>query len=429
MADGDGTHSRLWVISELYYPEDTSTGYYLTRIAEGLAERSADSVQVLCGRPTYAARGQTTSWQETHRGVKIQRCWGTTWNKDRLLLRVVNLLTLSLSMFFLAAWRFRRGDRVLVVTNPPLLPFVISWACRLRRAWCLLLIHDVYPDVAVAAGLLSSKSFLTKIMDLAVGRLYRSMERIVVLGRDMQELVLQKLPPDDDRVQIIPNWADTDLVKPKSRIPNENRILNEFGLHEKFVVQYSGNMGRSHDLETLIACARRLQSRDDIHFLLVGNGAKKAWLKRTASEQKLQNVTVADRRPRADLPELLTAGDVALIPFVSGMTGISVPSRLYNMLAAGTPIIALAEAHSELAQVIKEENAGWVVPCQDAEGLTCAILAAVADLGRRKQMGKNARLAAECSYQFSQILDLYCQLMEVASQELPSDHTVFRRAA
>ncbi|MCA9071662.1 MAG: hypothetical protein KDA84_22200, partial [Planctomycetaceae bacterium] len=148
MADGDGTHSRIWVVSELYYPEDTSTGYYLTRIAQGLAERSSDPVHVLCGRPTYAARGQKTAWRETHGGVRIQRCWGTTWNKNRLLLRIVNLLTLSVSVFLVAAWRLQRGDRVLVVTNPPLLPFVISWACRLRGARCALLIHDVYPDVA-----------------------------------------------------------------------------------------------------------------------------------------------------------------------------------------------------------------------------------------------------------------------------------------
>lgn len=429
MADGGGTHSRLWVISELYYPEDTSTGYYLTRIAEGLAERSADPVHVLCGRPTYAARGQETAWRETHHGVNIARCWGTTWNKDRLLLRVVNLLTLSLSMFLVAAWRFRRGDRVLVVTNPPLLPFVISWACRLRRARCVLLIHDVYPDVAVAAGLLSTKSVLTKVLESAVRRLYGTMERIVVLGRDMRDLVLQKLPPGDDRVQIIPNWADTDLVPAKIAASAENRILREFGLEQKFVVQYAGNMGRSHDLETIAECARRLKNREDIHFLLVGNGAKKAWLERTVAEQELPNVTVADRRPREDLPELLTAGDVALIPFVSGMAGISVPSRLYNMLAAGTPIVALAEAHSELAQVIEEENAGWVVPCEDADGLQCAILAAVADPERRRQMSQNARLAAECSYQFSQILHAYCQLLEVAPAPERNQDAAFKWAA
>ncbi len=134
MEDRETLLKRIWVISELYYPEDTSTGYYLTRIAEGLADRTATPVHVLCGRPTYAARGQKTPATEVHRDVQIQRCWSTTFNKDRLPLRVVNLLTLCLSMLWHAAWQFRRGDRVLVVTNPPLLPFVISFICRLRGA-------------------------------------------------------------------------------------------------------------------------------------------------------------------------------------------------------------------------------------------------------------------------------------------------------
>ncbi len=296
MADRELANSRIWVISELYYPEDTSTGYYLTRIAEGLAERSQTPVEVLCGRPNYAARGQRVSARETHRGVRIQRCWSTTWNKDRLPLRVVNLLTLSVSMFLLAVFRFRRGERVLVVTNPPLLPFAISWACRLRRAECVLLIHDVYPDVAVAAGLLKPSSFSRNACMGLSGVCTVRWNASSFWGGDMRELVLRKLPADDDRVQIIPNWADTDLVQPRT---GENRILREFGLSDKFVLQYSGNMGRSHNLEAIVECARALRDREDIHFLLAGSGAKKAWLSRVVQEHKLQNVTVADRRPRA----------------------------------------------------------------------------------------------------------------------------------
>lgn len=417
MADGDPACSRIWVISELYYPEDTSTGYYLTRIAEGLAESTTDPVRVLCGRPNYAARGQKVSSTETHRGVQIERCWSTTWNKDRLPLRIINLLTLSLSMFLLAAWRFRRGDRVLVVTNPPLLPFVISWACRLRRARCVLLIHDVYPNVAVAAGLLRSSSFVTRFLNRVVARLYRSVEHIVVLGRDMRDLVLQKLPPGDDRARIIPNWADTDLVQPRT---GENRILREFGLLDKFVVQYSGNMGRSHNLEAIVGCAKALRHREDIHFFLSGSGAKKPWLSRIVREQKLKNVTVADRRPRGDLPELLTAGDVALITFVPGMAGISVPSRLYNMLAAGKPILALADPDSELALVIGEENVGLVIPPGDVAAFQRAILDLAAQPSRREEMGRRARQAAESTYQFHKILDAYCEVMQISREHQES---------
>ncbi len=408
MAQRDSTQNRLWVISELYYPEDTSTGYYLTKIAEGLAERSSQPVHVLCGRPAYAARGRTTSKTEMHNGVQIRRCAGTTWNKDCVMLRIVNLITLCISMFFQALWRIRKGERVLVVTNPPLLPFVISWACRIKRAKCVLLIHDVYPDVAVAAGLLKQSSWVTRFSRWAVRRLYRSMDQIVVLGRDMKTLVAQQIPDRENRITIIPNWADTDLIKPRF---GQNRILRDLGLTGKFVLQYSGNMGRSHNLEAIVQCAEGLKHRQDIHFLIVGGGAKKTWLEKTITERKLTNITLAKRYPREDLAELLTAGDAALIAFVPGMAGVSVPSRLYNILAAGKPVIALTDFHSELAQVIFEEQVGWVISPKDPATFQSVILEAASQSELLKDMGHRARAAAETTYQPIQILDAYYEIL------------------
>jgi glycosyltransferase involved in cell wall biosynthesis len=280
----------------------------------------------------------------------------------------------------------------------------------------VLLIHDVYPDVAVAAGLLRRSSLLTRFMNFAVKRLYRSMERIIVLGRDMRDLVLKKLPPGDGRVEIITNWADTDLIQPGR---GENRILNELGLANKFVLNYSGNMGRSHNLEALVESAIALSHRDDIHFLIAGSGAKKDWLVRTVAETNLTNVTIADRRPRGDLPELLTAGDVAIVSFISGMAGVSVPSRLYNMLAAGLPILALADSHSEVALVINEEVVGLVIPPENVPAFHQAILGMVPHEKIRSDMGQRARHAAETKYQFSQVIEKYCRVMEVSSK--PSD--------
>lgn len=426
MAESESRERRIWVVSELYYPEDTSTGYYLTRIAEGLAERGDPPVHVLCGRPSYASRGVETARTETHHGVAIRRCWGTTWNKNHLLPRIVNLITLSLSMFFHAGWRFRRGDRVLVVTNPPLLPFVISWACRLKGADCALLIHDVYPDALIGAGLLKPTSLFTKILDRAVRGLYRTVDTIVVLGRDMRDLVLGKLKSEEPSVRIIPNWADTDLIQPRT---GENRILRKLGLSKKFVVQYSGNMGRSHNLEAVALCAERLEDRRDIHFLIAGSGAKKPWLEQTVKEKKLDNVTIIDRLPREELPELLTAGDVALIPFVRGMAGVSVPSRLYNMLAAGMPIIALVDENSEVAKVIDEEQAGRVVPPDDVDSLERAILELAASPETRTEMGRRARRAAETKYQYATILDAYCKVMGVQQPFATDEDKPLSRAA
>src|SRR4051794_15542697 len=142
------------MISELYYPEETSTGYVLTKIAEGLADRY--SVHALCSQPTYSARGQRAPARETHNGVKIERVWGVTLNKDVLWQRLLNAVTISSSMFVRALQRLERGDVVLVVTNPPLLPIVTVAACKIRGASSVLIVHDVYPNVLIASRIARS---------------------------------------------------------------------------------------------------------------------------------------------------------------------------------------------------------------------------------------------------------------------------------
>ena len=141
---------RLWVVTELYYPEETLTGYYLTRIAEGLA--SDRDVKVLCGQPTYSARGVVAPKHEIHKGVEIFRVSGTTLDKNVILFRLINMITLGLSVFVNALRNFRSGDRVLVVTNPPSMPFVVAVAALAKGASYVLLIHDNYPEILIAAG-------------------------------------------------------------------------------------------------------------------------------------------------------------------------------------------------------------------------------------------------------------------------------------
>ena len=175
----------------------------------------------------------------------------------------------------------------------------------------------------------------------------------------MRDLVLRRCDKDQCRVAVISNWADVENVRPEPRA--QNRLLRQHGLLDKFVVQYAGNMGRVHDMEGLVRCAEGLRQHDKIHLLILGAGAKKAWLERAIADGRLTNVTVLPPFPRSASSECLNACDVAINALIPGMQGVSVPSRTYNILAAGKPIIAATDRDSELAMVIREEDVGWVV--------------------------------------------------------------------
>jgi colanic acid biosynthesis glycosyl transferase WcaI len=382
----------VWVASELYYPEETSTGYVMTRIAEGLATRLP--VRVLCAQPTYSARGTRAPGKETRAGVRIRRVWSTTWPNERMLARLANQITVTVSTSLYALFALRRRDRVLVVTDPPVLPYAMALVCLLRRAACVVLVQDSYPEVLVAAGVSREGSFLVRLLDLSNRLLYRFAARVVVVGRGMQERARAKLDSRHaGKVRVIRDWADTDLVHALPREGSE--LLRELGLSDKFVVQYAGNISRLNDIENLVEAIETFREEPRFHFLFVGRGGRREWLEREVERRGLENVTQIGWMPRSESPRMHRACDLVLVPLIPGMGGIAVPSRLYNSLASGRPIIAVTEAVSELARITSEESVGWVVPPGDPAALAAAIREAAADSGRLREMGARARRAAE----------------------------------
>lgn len=399
--------SDIWVVSELYYPEETSTGYFLTRIAEGLA--ALYKVGVLCSQPTYSSKGQISPVNEVRNRVTIYRCWSTTFNKDALPLRVVNVVTIALSVFLNALRRFRKDNIIIVVTNPPLLPFVVLLASIFRRTKYCLIIHDVYPEVLSAVGIVKPNSFIFCLIDWLTYQIYKRAVCTVVLGRDMAKLVKKKLCFNDNSLLIIPNWADVDFIRPRER--EAHPFLKKLGISEKFVIQFSGNIGRTHGIDHLICCAEKFSRDSTTHFLFIGFGGKKNWLKHQVEKKALSNVTIMDYRPREKLPLSLTACDIAIISFVHGMSGVSVPSRMYNIMAAGKPIIAIADSKSELSRVVAEENIGWVVSPGDVKALSEAIFEAKANQGKLAEMGQRSRQCAKKKYCYERVLKDYIDLI------------------
>lgn len=400
--------SQIWVVSEIYYPEEIGTGYYLTGLAEGLSH--SNKVTVLCGYPTYSVRGKTLPPQEVHNNVLIERCRGTTFNKDILPLRLVNLFTICTSIFLKAVFRVKRGDIVLVVTNPPMMPFIIELVCRVRKAKCVLKLDDVYPEILVATGMVNPGNLGVRLLRYMTNRLYRRVDWITTVGRDMAKLAKRKLGGAHDRVTVITNWADINLVFPRNK--QENQLIKDLKLENKFVVLCAGNMGRAQGIENMFAAIDLLKNNPNFHFLFIGDGAKKKWMMNEVRKRQLVNVTLLPQRPRSDQLNFLNASDVCIISLLPGVTGAGVPSRMYNAMAAGKPIIAIAEPESELAMVVNEEKIGWVIPPEQPAKLAEVILNLQTQTGCIAQMGIKARAVAEEKYVPHKIINSYIKLIE-----------------
>lgn len=403
------TRQRLWVISELYYPEETSTGYFLTRIAEGLAEDF--DVQVVCSRPTYSERHVAVEWREQRRGTTIHRMRSTRLNKDKLVGRLFNLASFTISAWLFCLARIRKGDEILIVTNPPVLPPLVGLLARLRSLRAVLLVHDVYPEVLVATGFAKPDGLVVRLMGSITRWTYRSYSDVVVLGRDMEDIARPKVQGGRTRLHIIPNWGDTDEITP---IPRELNVFRRtHDLEGRAVVQFSGNLGRTHDVESVLDAAVALSDDDNITFCFVGNGGKSALIGERQRIDHVSNLRFLPRQPREALGAMLASADAAVIAFVNRMYGVSVPSRMYNIMSAGVPIIAMAHPASELASIVREEDCGWVIDAEDTEGLIdiARALGTPAGLADAQRRGARGRQAAERRFTLPIVIGMFRNLL------------------
>jgi glycosyltransferase involved in cell wall biosynthesis len=226
-----------------------------------------------------------------------------------------------------------------------------------------------------------------------------------VLGRDMKNLVEERLINTVNKVVIIQNWADLDMVSPIPK--SENSLLYELGLSDKFIVQCAGNMGLAQNIENMFKAIEILREYDNIHFLFIGSGSKRQWMEDEVRDKKLHNVTILDQRPRSDQQNFLNACDIALVSLICGMNGAGVPSRMYNIMAVGKPIMAMAECNSELSMVVEEEKIGWIVPPDNPNRLAEVVLEAYTDRLKLIEMGTLARAAVLKKYLSSDLIDRY----------------------
>jgi glycosyltransferase involved in cell wall biosynthesis len=212
----------------------------------------------------------------------------------------------------------------------------------------------------------------------------------------------------DSKIEVIPTWADPEEVRP---MPKENSFRRKYGLCQKFVVMYAGNMGLTSCLEDVLHAAEILRENDDIQFVLIGEGVKKESLIAEMHAKKLKNILFLPFQPREIFPEMLAAADLGLVTHNSGSTLSSLPSKIFNVMASARPILSVASRGSEIMQIVAEAGCGWNVPPESPEKLAEAILQLKSEESRLIQMGLNSRACLEKNYARRRCVDAYEKML------------------
>lgn len=390
---------KIVIVSQHYAPDSTTTAAIITTIATHLAKNAP--VLVISGTPGSASYHCASSNNPKIVEVKSRKA-----PKIALTKRAISEILFAIRVFFTLLTQLQKGDATLTVTAPFLLPYAVALSAKLKGSRCALIMHDLYPDVLVMAGLVRPTSIVTKIVHAANALMYRALDAVIVIGRDTEQLLLRYKGMTKDKVCFIPNWATLSVgVRP---VTSNNSYRSN--CRARFVVGLSGNLGFTHDPIVVFEAARLLQSDRNIHFLLSGWGMGFERLKQLQDEARLSNVTLVGRVPEALLEEFLSAADIWIIPYRKNVAGVSVPSRFYNLLAIGRPVLIISEPEAEAALTVSEYDLGWVTAPGDSVGLAETIRRASSSRSELTLKQERAAIVAE-RFSLAEAMRSYCALV------------------
>jgi glycosyltransferase involved in cell wall biosynthesis len=384
---------RLLFINRYAWPDESATAQMLTDLSEGLAARGR-VVTVVTSRQRLDDPRADLPAREARNGVQVIRAWTTRFGRGNLAGRLIDYLSFYVSAFIAVLAHARAGDLVIAKTDPPMLGAVIGPAAWLKRAALINWWQDVYPEIAVRLGVLREGSLLVHLLLWVRNRLLRHARLNVVVGERMRAHLEAAAP--GAAFAVIPNWS-ADL--PHTAVPSpDNPLRREIGAGDKVLFMYSGNLGRAHPFDALLEAGERLRERRDLHFLIVGGGARLEQVRNEAAKRGLRNWSFLPYQPRERLAESLGAADVHLVTLDPAVEGLIVPSKIYGVLAAGRPSVFVGAASGEVAQVIEKHGCGRPAPHDDAAAIQRVIEQLAADPARRRDMGQRARNAFETAF-------------------------------
>lgn len=401
-------NKKILFLCQVFYPDSTSTSQLFTSMFAEMVEEGAE-IEVLCSFPHGHSGTDKLPRRETHRGVKIRRFGLRIDHKKSILHRMVAYLGYMIPLTFTLLFRRNYGT-VLGVTNPPFVAQILYAVSLVRPMKFQYMILDQYPESLIALGM--KRSSLPARLWMWANRIaYRRAEKLIVLGRDMTEMLVENYDIDRKNIVYIPHWSAVEAPDP---LPiEESGMVDRLGLRDKIIFQYSGNMGLWHDIDIFVRAAKAVEDDEKIHFLFIGNGARLDAAKKLSEELNCRNITWHPFVPLSQVRESLSSCHIALISLRAGFEGVAVPSKLYGILMSGRGIIAQVPAGTEVALAVEEDECGVAVLPGDLDGLISAIRELASDPERIRRLGDNAFRAYKTKYTSEQAIEAFYDLWEM----------------
>ena len=392
---------------QFFYPEYISSAQLPFDTAKAL-KKAGYSVDVLCGYPREYLDGGDIPVKETVEGIHIHRLKYIQLDRSGFLGRIVNYFSFTF-MVLLNLPKLRNYRSIVVYSNPPILPWIVSWAKSLFGTKLVFVAYDLYPEVATVTKTLGEGNPICRLMNHINRCICRRADRIVALSSEMKRCILTCRKYPEQAIRVIPNWYADQGVITGNRENNPFRDVTK----GRFTVSYFGNMGTMQDMKTLLEAVRELQN-EDVFFLFAGHGNKMESLRETVQAEGIENIAIYPFLHGQDFQNALAISDCALVTLVQGATGLCVPSKTYSYMMQGIPLLAVMDEGDIVSDI--ERGAGRWVRNGEGKRLARHIRDMKADPETVGQMRKVCRGLYETKYTeeicTQQYVSLFRELLE-----------------
>lgn len=415
---------RILVFIIQFPPDVNSTGILMEQICEGLLDYG-HRITVITTFPHYEEfrireefRGRLIERGRYH-GMDVIRLYVyANGAKHRMTSRLLNYLSFN---FFATAVNLvsRQTYDVIFCTNGSFFTGISSYISgRFGRIPFIYNVQDLYPDVPIRAGQLHNKNAIA-ILRKMERFMYDKAAHIAVIAPSFWENLTEKGIPRE-KISVIPNFVDTAFMRPMQK---ENEFSQRHNLADKFVVTHAGNLGYAYDLETMLEAARLLSRDEDIVFLIIGDGVAKTQLQEKAQTLRLSNVRFLPFQPREDLPLIRACSDVETSLYKPGSSSDSMPSKVYEIMASGRPLLLSADEGSDVWNLVTETGSGICVEPGNASELADGVLSLHRNPSMGHKMGQRGHYHAEKNYSRDVVVRRYNRLLQQVAKYHERTHS------
>jgi glycosyltransferase involved in cell wall biosynthesis len=400
---------RLIFVNRFFSPDHSATSQILSDLTYYLADAGRD-VHVVTSTQLYDDAKAALPVSEIINGVHVHRVPSTGFGRNRLLGRSVDYVSFYRSMWQCLVALARPGDIIVAKTDPPLTSIIAMAAARRKGARLVNWLQDIYPETAVELRVPFMRGPVAASLMALRNRSLRQAEATVVVG-DLMARKVESLGAPSARVHVIPNWCHDEVIRPVAQ--SENPLRQAWGLAGQFVLGYSGNLGRAHEFETVLAAAERLRNEPHFIFLMIGGGKRFEELARAVKRQGLaSSFRFIPYQEQKMLSYSLTVADAHWLSLNPKLEGLIVPSKFYGIAAAGKPIIIVGDKNGEIGRRVQQHGCGIVVAPGDTDALIDALRRLSNAPGTISEMGRRARAMLDAHFPRQQALRRWSGLLD-----------------